>query len=93
MKSMGFALWIEEDVAWAQGTHEYRPMGGAVISSTDLFQMRDFSFQRPVRPRTDRAFVGLFASLGHVNRYLARRRSQPFQKSAKKSLKRQIAIT
>ncbi len=93
MDLMGFALWIEEDVAWAQGTHEYRPMGAAVISTTDLFQPRDFSFQRPARPRTDRAFVGLFASLGHVNRYMACHRSQPIRKKSKKSLKRQLTIT
>ncbi len=28
---MGFALWLDDELAWAQGTHEYRPMGTAVI--------------------------------------------------------------
>ncbi len=83
---------MEDGVAWAQGTHEYRPMGVAVISSTDLFGARDFSPRRPARSRTDRAFVGLFASLAHVNRYLTRIRSQPNGKRSKKSLKRQITI-
>lgn len=89
---MGFALWIEDDLAWAQGTHEYRPMGVAIIASTDLFHTRDFSPRRPTRPRTDSSFVGLFASLGHVNRYLSHTRSQAIPKSQKKSLKRQIAV-
>ena len=40
---MGFAVWIDAEahVAWAQGTHEYRPMGTAVIALTDLFRQRD----------------------------------------------------
>jgi hypothetical protein len=29
---MGFALWMEDEVAWAQGTHEYRPMGSAAMA-------------------------------------------------------------
>ena len=41
---MGFGLWIDRDngLAWAQGTHEYRPMGAAVISSTDQFRRSRF---------------------------------------------------
>jgi len=49
---MGFALWIDRagGLAWAQGTHEYRPMGAAVIASTDQFRHRDFR-QRRRRPQ------------------------------------------
>jgi hypothetical protein len=41
---MGFALWIdaEQDLAWAQGTHEYRPMGTAVIALASQFRHSDF---------------------------------------------------
>ncbi len=73
---MGFGLWIDETegVAWAQGTHEYRPMGSAVISITDQFLPRDFrqSLHRPAD--LDRRFTGIFASLEDVNRYLRSRR-------------------
>jgi hypothetical protein len=27
---MGFYLWVDEELAWARGTYEYRPMGTAV---------------------------------------------------------------
>ena len=72
---MGFALWVEDGVARAEGTHEYRPMGIAVISTFDLFRAADF------RPRpssgtvpSDRHFAGYFASIGHLNDYLRKRR-------------------
>ncbi len=26
MERMGFYLWLDEQLAWAQGTYEYRPM-------------------------------------------------------------------
>ncbi len=92
MKAMGFALWIDDDVACAQGTHEYRPMGIAFISATDVFQPRDFLRGTRARPRNDHAFVGLFASLQHVNRYLARHRSQTKQKIARPGSRRQLSI-
>lgn len=66
---MGFGLWIdpENGLAWAQGTHEYRPMGAAVISSTDQFRHRDFHQSRK-RPRElQRSFAGFFGSLEEVN--------------------------
>lgn len=70
--SMGFGLWIDVDerLAWAQGTHEYRPMGAAVISWTDQFRPRDF--QRPLRfpPALRESFAGFFGSLEEVNEYL-----------------------
>ena len=46
---MGFYLWFEGDVAWAQGTYEYRPMGIAAIAVSDLFQRRDFDPRRRKR--------------------------------------------
>ncbi|HLK46717.1 MAG TPA: hypothetical protein VKT49_01205 [Bryobacteraceae bacterium] len=75
---MGFYLWLEDDLAWAQGTYEYRPMGTAVISATDLFRRGDFDPKR--RPPRTASLVGQFASLGHVNLQLkakARRASAP----------------
>ena len=66
---MGFGLWIDRDngLAWAQGTHEYRPMGAAVISSTDQFRHRDFRQSRK-RPRAlQNSFAGFFGSLEEVN--------------------------
>jgi len=66
---MGFGLWIDLDngLAWAQGTHEYRPMGAAVISSTDQFRHRDFRQMRK-RPSTlQNSFAGFFGSLEEVN--------------------------
>jgi hypothetical protein len=69
---MGFYLWLDGDLAWAQGTYEYRPMGAAVISSSDLFRRRDFSARRK-GPRAAE-YVGQFASIGHLNHELVRRR-------------------
>jgi hypothetical protein len=77
---MGFALWIEGDVAWAQGTHEYRPMGTAVVGTEMVFVARDFKARWPAPPRTAPHFIGLFASLGQVNDYLTVRRSQRLRK-------------
>ena len=66
---MGFALWIDagNGLAWAKGTHEYRPMGCAVIASTDQFRHRDFRSRR--RPPGDlrHSFAGFFGSLEEVN--------------------------
>jgi len=71
---MGFYLWIDRDLAWAQGTYEYRPMGAAVISNSDLFRRRDFSPRRNAAPARDAEFAGQFASLGHLNGHLRKRR-------------------
>jgi hypothetical protein len=73
---MGFALWVEPEVAWAEGTHEYRPMGVAVISVTDFFHARDFHPNRAPRTERDRDFAGYFASLGDLNHYLRRNRNE-----------------
>jgi hypothetical protein len=74
---VGYYLWLDGELAWAQGTYEYRPVGTAVISSSDLFRRRDFSPRRPVRPPVTAVFEGQFASLGHLNQQLrTRRRAQ-----------------
>lgn len=71
---MGFHLWLDGDLAWAQGTYEYCPMGAAVISTSDLFRRRDFSARRkPPRPGAA-DYVGQFASIGHLNLELQTRR-------------------
>jgi hypothetical protein len=71
---MGFFLWLDGDLAWAQGTYEYQPLGTAVISSSDLFRRSDFNPRRK-RRSPDAEPVGQFASLGHVNAHLEWRRS------------------
>jgi hypothetical protein len=75
---MGFALWVLDDVAWAAGTHEYKPMGAAVIGAKGQFRSRDFSGRRKAPRRGAEGFRGLFASLEDVNRYL---RSRPCGKN------------
>ncbi len=74
---MGFALWIENDTAWAQGTHEYKPMGAAVIAVNGQFRARDFSRYRRSPHRLAPSFMGLFASLEDLN---AKLQSQPNKK-------------
>jgi hypothetical protein len=68
---MGFALWTVPGLAWAQGTHEYKPMGAAVISFTDRFRQRDFHPARRV-PENAATYVGLFASIVDLNDWLSR---------------------
>jgi hypothetical protein len=65
-RCVGFALWIAGDLAWAEGRHEYRPMGAAVISVTDRFRARDFDGRRRA-PDPGPGYAGLFASLGDLN--------------------------
>ncbi len=69
---MGFAVWLDEEnrTAWAQGTHEYRPMGAAVIAMSDQFRHRDFRQTRRPPAHLRVAFVGFFGSLETVNEYL-----------------------
>jgi len=76
MVPMGFYLWLDEEVAWAQGTYEYRPMGAAVISASDLFRRRDFDARRKPQPPQSARFAGQFASLGHLNAQLKKRRAR-----------------
>jgi hypothetical protein len=72
---MGFALWVDGDTVWAQGTHEYRPMGVAVVGANCVFSPRDFRGARRGFSRFDPRFAGFFASLGEMNDYLQKRRS------------------
>lgn len=76
---MGFALWLDQDQAWCAGTHEYRPMGVAVVAATDLFVARDFRARRRAPNREAANFRGLFASLDDVNRFLRKRRPEAEQ--------------
>ncbi len=88
---MGFALWLRDGQAWAMGTHEYRPMGAAVISVYGVFSPRDFERMRRAPSRMDPGLLGLFASMGEMNDYLKFRlapavRSQQQQIFRKKSV-------
>jgi hypothetical protein len=74
MEPMGFYLWLDDELAWAQGTYEYRPMGAAVISTSDLFRRRDFDSRRKPHPPPAAVFAGQFASLGHLNAQLKKKR-------------------
>ena len=80
---MGFYLWIAGDVAWAQGTYEYRPMGTAIVAATDLFTRRDFDPRRKMRPPATARFEGQFASLGHINQRLRDLRPAPIKGKSK----------
>lgn len=71
---MGFALWLDREIAWAEGTYEYRALGAAVIARTDLFRAADFKRDRHAPALRDDSFIGYFASLGDVNEYLRRQR-------------------
>lgn len=90
---MAFALWMKDGLSWAQGTHEYRPMGVAVISASDHFRPRDFSPKRRPPSRDVRSFVGFFASIGHLNQELERlRRSQRFSKNRRRVISSGAAL-
>jgi hypothetical protein len=78
---MGFALWFLDGLAWAQGTHEYRPMGTAVLPVGGQFRHRDFSWRRRAPKRGGEGYAGLFASLEDLNRHLVRSRSQTKKKN------------
>jgi hypothetical protein len=71
---MGFALWIDDgkELAWAQGTHEYRPMGTAVIARSDQFRHRDFTQVRRRPAHLENSFAGFYGSLEEVNASLRR---------------------
>jgi len=71
---MGFALWIENDLAWSEGRHEYQPMGTAVVARSDLFRERDFRRSRGPHSTSRAGYAGLFASLGDMNDFLRSRR-------------------
>ncbi len=79
--AMGFAVWIDREgrMAWAQGTHEYRPMGTGAVAITDRFRSRDFRTDRRAPAHLDRAFVGFFGSLETVNEFLHTRGQRRFR--------------
>ena len=87
---MAFALWADKETAWAAGTHEYRPMGVAVIAITDVFRPRDFLPARKAPSRRDVHFHGLYASLQQVNARLRRLRVR--QEPEPRSLSRTLSI-
>lgn len=89
---MGYALWVEGETAWAQGTHEYKPMGVAVIASTQLFRARDFERRRRAPSRRHESFRGLFASIEEVNRHLRESRSREFSDQARAGKLRILSI-
>jgi hypothetical protein len=90
---MGFALWVDEDTAWCAGTHEYRPMGVAVIAASQMFASRDFDGGRRTPSRRLKHFRGLFGSLVDVNDYMkAIRKQNGIQKPGRGS-SRVLAIT
>lgn len=66
---MGFAVWIDRktSLAWAMGTHEYRPMGTAVVAATDQFRHRDFQQGRRRPGGLEQSFAGFYGSLEEVN--------------------------
>jgi hypothetical protein len=72
---MGFALWIDADaeMAWAEGTHEYRPMGTAAIARNGQFRHVDFTRIRRRPPRLENSFAGFYGSLEEVNAILRAR--------------------
>jgi hypothetical protein len=78
---VGYALWLVGDLAWAQGTHEHRPVGAAVASRQALFHQKDFSQRRRAPRRGASGYAGLFASLEDLNRYLKKTRSQGLGKN------------
>jgi len=69
---VGFALWIDREagLAWAQGTHEYRPLGTAVVSHRDQFRPKDFRQTRRRPAHLEQSFAGFFGSLEEVNAIL-----------------------
>ena len=77
---MGFALWHRTPLLYCAGTHEYRPMGTAIVGDQDLFQARDFSALRKSPRRGNHDFVGYFASLNEVNGFLRRKSTSPSAK-------------
>jgi hypothetical protein len=78
---VGFAVWVdeEEQVVWARGTHEYRPMGSAVVALRDQFRARDFRQSLKPPASVNSLFVGFFGSLETVNEYVRDHRKRRFR--------------
>lgn len=79
---MGYALWVDRETSqvWVKGTHEYRPLGTAVIARSDQFRHRDFRRARRVPEGLHGAFAGFFGSLEEVNARL--RSAKRFRRQA-----------
>jgi hypothetical protein len=75
-EAVGFALWIDREngLAWVKGTHEYRPLGSAVLASTDQFRHRDFRQRRRPPAALANSFAGFYGSLEEVNARLRKPR-------------------
>lgn len=67
---MGYALWVDGELAYAEGTHEYRAWGSAVVGLRTQFRLKDFRPRRGKRARAGQGFIGLFPSLEELNIYL-----------------------
>jgi hypothetical protein len=78
---LGFAVWLDEQeqVIWAQGTHEYRPMGAAVVALSSQFRRADFRQSLKPLPALDRLFVGFFGSLEDVNHFVRDHKKRRFR--------------
>jgi hypothetical protein len=71
---MGYALWMRDDLAIAEGTHEYRAWGSAIIGRRNIFRLSDFRIRGGKNARGGAGYVGLFPSLEEVNAYLIQER-------------------
>ena len=69
---MGIAVWVDEEerIVWAQGTHEYRPLGTAALALGDRFRNSDFRQGRRVPGELRSSFAGFFGSLETLNESL-----------------------
>jgi len=84
---MGFALWHRQPLLYCSGTHEYRPLGTAIIGDQGIFQPRDFSQLRPNLRRGTDGFLGYFASLNDVNHFLGKKsKSAPNKRNSHRIL-------
>jgi hypothetical protein len=68
-------------MAWAQGTHEYRPMGTAVVAINDRFRHKDFRQTRSAPGHLRDCFAGFFGSLETVNEYLHSEQTRKLQRT------------
>ncbi|MDZ7638456.1 MAG: hypothetical protein U5J83_09450 [Bryobacterales bacterium] len=80
-------------MAYAEGTHEYRAWGSAVVGVRTQFRLKDFRLHAGKRPRLGKEFVGLFPSLEEVNIYLkTNKRNKPFVVAPRRDAGRLLAM-
>jgi hypothetical protein len=90
---MGYALWVDGELAYAEGTHEYRAWGSAVVGIRTQFRLKDFRPRHGKRPRQGKEFIGLFPSLEEVNIYLRVRKTTESQmRRTHRDARRMLAI-